>query len=383
MDLLKNLLFRQTTEPSSRSELATKWKDLLKSLREAGESRPIRFLRYYLISAYDFDRVPTARSVFDWITKAENQKKLGYGSNPGRFAGSLLDAAHAYANFLQGHDTSGSESEWLQGINYQRTGVRQHLCLLLAARHLSSSAFDELCRSLETLVFVLAMTSVQWNEIEKALPVWCKQLRSARSKADVQRFTAENLRPMVNQRLDAFAAKLEDTSTVPDRLKRYLLASLTQYLEEQCGKGGGFDRYFKENLTIEHILPQSTTGDKLGASAKAWIKTFKPVGPPKSYVHQLGNLTLLHRTPNSAARDDPFKPTKLGWYKKCPYDLTRAMAEVLASGKGDRITKTVAKYGIHPYTSWSATSLAERHAMMLRMVEEYWGLELPGPSAAS
>jgi uncharacterized protein with ParB-like and HNH nuclease domain len=380
MDLLKNLLFRQTPSAATRNELAEQWKLLLKTLRSGGESKPIRFLRYYLIATNDFERVPTAKGIFDWITTAENKKKLGYGKNPTNFAQKLVEAAEAYANFGQGLDEDGNDSPPLKAINFQRTGVRQHLCLLLAARNLSGSAFGELCSWLESLVFVYAVTNAQWNEIEKALPGWTKTLRAARTKADVDDFVAKSLLPQILSRMDQFKAKLEDTSSMPNRLKRYMLASLTQYLEDQCGKGGDLDKYFKENLTIEHIFPQSTTAEKPRPAAIAWIKAFKPVKDPAFYVHRLGNLTLLHRGPNSSGADSPFKPTKLATYKKSNYDLTRALAEDLKVGKATKITKTVEKYGLHPYSSWSPVSVEERHKMLLTMAEEYWQIPLTNGS---
>ncbi len=374
MDLLKNLLFRQTPV-ASRNSLAAKWRDLLRVLRDGQETRPIRFLRYYLISAYEFERVPTAASVFDWIVDDANKRRMGYGKNPGAFADNLLDAAEAYSNFARGRSADGSDNPYLQAINYQRTGVRQHLCLLLAARHLRGNAFAEVCQALERLVFVLAATSAQWNEIEKALPAWTKVLRSARSKQDVDDFINNHISPMLKERLPLFKSKLEDTSTLPDRLKRYMLAALTQHLEEQCGKGGGFDRYFTEHLTIEHIYPQSTSEDQPGPAAQEWINQFHPSQESAQYVHRLGNLALLHRVPNSSAQDAPFRPTKLGWYKKCPYDLTRTIAEEISGGKNTKLTRTVEKYGLHPYRAWTSASLEERHLMMLRMVEEYWGVQ--------
>jgi hypothetical protein len=155
-----------------------------------------------------------------------------------------------------------------------------------------------------------------------------------------------------------------------------MLASLTQFLEEQCGKGGGFERYFKEKLTIEHILPQSTTDDPIGTGAKQWITYFNPIEDPHFYVYRLGNLGLLHETPNASAGNLAFRPNKLDWYQKCPYDMTRAIAEPLKAGRSNRITKTVEKYQLHPYEEWSPEALDERHQMMLGMAEEYWDVKL-------
>lgn len=54
----------------------------------------------------------------------------------------------------------------------------------------------------------------------------------------------------------------------------------------------------------------------------------------------------------STSSDGQWK-TKLGWYKKCNYDLTRAIAEDLAGGKKTKLSQTVEKYDLHPYESWT------------------------------
>jgi hypothetical protein len=86
-------------------------------------------------------------------------------------------------------------------------------------------------------------------------------------------------------------------------------------------------------------------------------------------------------TSNSSAGNRPYDPTKLDWYDKCHYDLTKAIAKPIAAGKNNKISKTVKKYNLHPFPEWTPTALEERHTMMLGMLEEYWGINLPDPAA--
>lgn len=123
LDLLKNLLFRETDQ-DQRKELNDLWKDMLKALRDGGETRPIRFLRYYLVATYDWPKMLTASQLFDWMSQEENKKKLGYGKKPVSFMERLLDGAFAYANFNKGLNFDGTENQYLRGILYQKTGVR-------------------------------------------------------------------------------------------------------------------------------------------------------------------------------------------------------------------------------------------------------------------
>ena len=169
----------------------------------------------------------------------------------------MLKAAKAYAGFLKGKNVSGSENKYLRRIEYQKTGVRQHLCLLLAARDAPKSAFDTLTEAIGRLVFLYAITSTQWNQLESALPEWSKKLRTIKSDSAMVSFIDSELDPKVAEKVPEFCERLKNIEKVPRRLQMYLLASLSQYLAEQLGRGSGFEAHFKEKLSIEHVYPQN------------------------------------------------------------------------------------------------------------------------------
>ncbi|PHM05887.1 hypothetical protein CK516_37650 [Nostoc sp. 'Peltigera malacea cyanobiont' DB3992] len=55
VDLLKNLMFIQIKDKDFE-KLKSKWKEMLKILYKSNEN-PIRFLRYFIISKYDSERI--------------------------------------------------------------------------------------------------------------------------------------------------------------------------------------------------------------------------------------------------------------------------------------------------------------------------------------
>ena len=370
LDLLKNLLFRETTS-SERTELNGLWREMLAALRNGGETRPIRYLRYYLVANYAWPKMLTASQLFGWMSEEENKKSLGYGKSPLKFMDKLLDGAMAYANFSRGFNTDGTENQFLRGVIYQRTGVRQHLPLLLAAARSPKGAFEkELSRWIENLVFVYALTGVQWNSVESLLPDWTRELRDARTAEEIAHFVNKQLRPAVEERSELVWSTLKETNSVSPRLLKYLLAGITQYVEEQTGKGGSFDNYFKEKLSIEHILPQTITPD--------WRSYFGDVEDIEQRVHWLGNLTLLHVGPNSSSGNSSYAE-KLKRYNKSTFDLTRSLAVDIRFGKSNNATsKTVDALGLLPVEHWDVKALENRHKMMVSIVSTIWGIPLPG-----
>ena len=370
LDLLKNLLFRETNR-EERSELNALWREMLKALREGGETRPIRFLRYYLVANYDWPKMLTASQLFAWISEEENKKLLGYGKKPVRFMDDLLDGSIAYANFNRGLNPDGSENQYLRGILYQKTGVRQHLPLLMAARNAPKGVFEkELSRWIENMVFVYALTGVQWNSVESLLPDWTRALRAAKTGEEVREFVHAQLKPAVQARAELVWDALYETRRVSPRLLKYLLAGITQYVEEETGKGGSFDKYFIDKLSIEHILPQQN-------NTPDWRADWGATPDSQDRVYWLGNLTLLHWGQNSSCGNGSYAQ-KLAVYETSSFDLTRSLAVDLRYGKGGgRTTTAVERLGLLPVREWNPAALERRHQMMMQIVSEVWGVPLP------
>lgn len=174
MDLLKNLLFMNAS-PIQFEKLKTVWKDLTDTIYKARE-KPLRFLRYYILSTYGEDNKLREDDIYGWFLK--NESKTNHAIDPLGFAKELNVAAKAYLNFMLGQNV---HSQPERGIIDTRllggASTKQHLILLLAARGLEPKQFSILAREIEKTLFVWMMTEVQGKEYERLIVSFSKKIR--------------------------------------------------------------------------------------------------------------------------------------------------------------------------------------------------------------
>lgn len=360
MDLLKNLLFRVSSE-EQHPELVAAWDEMLSVLRKGGETRPLKFLRYYLVATYDFPKMPRASELFQWIL--DNDELIGYSKNPLKFVSGIRQGAYDYANILQGLDPWEDEDVHLLGVLYQKTGVSQHLPMLLAgAANLNQPRFHELASWIEGLVFSYTLAGAQWNDIEQVAPGWCKALREVGSREEFDRFLAQVKRKIAEVAPTA-RESLTHTNEIGTGLLRYTLAKLTHHIEVSCGKNEDFFQYFAKNVTIEHILPQKPNPAAAQAFGGDW----------EAFVYRLGNLALLYGGPNSIARNKPFAE-KISLYVASDYELTKSLVADIRLGKQDKTSKTADRFGLKPFSTWNPTGVKDREAILLEIASDIWGI---------
>jgi uncharacterized protein with ParB-like and HNH nuclease domain len=107
MDLLKNLIFRQARADQFQL-LKDEWKKITKPLEEKQE-KPLRFLRYYLMSNYPItnkrnDHILREDEIYDWIVDNDNAELCGYKRDPFAFVKHLKDNLDCYLAFIDGKD---------------------------------------------------------------------------------------------------------------------------------------------------------------------------------------------------------------------------------------------------------------------------------------
>ncbi len=143
VDLLKNLLFQQASQ-QQYGALKERWRQLTQIL-ESIKEKPLRFLRYLILSQYDVDTHAGFREehVYKWFL--EHAHDCGIADDPLGFADELVSKARIYANFCKGLDPTGAPTEALKNIARLARAVRQHFILLLASHHLSTPLFRKLC----------------------------------------------------------------------------------------------------------------------------------------------------------------------------------------------------------------------------------------------
>ncbi|QDT14609.1 DUF262 domain-containing protein [Alienimonas californiensis] len=363
MDLLKNLLFMKSDRDSFEA-LKDRWKRLQDTIHRAGE-KPLRFLRYFVFSRYEVDKLREDQ-IYGWFSK--NAALCGFDDAPIGFADELLTAAEAYGRFLEGRNAAGVERPSLESLNtLAGSASRQHMILLLAGRELPEGLFDRLVREVESLIFAYAITREHTRTFERRFAQWTKKLRAVRTGAELDAFLAGTVEPD----RQALAARFRDAmgrmtygSLQKYRLK-YLLAKLTQDVEVRAyGETEGtkwLKKYMGKEYEIEHIFP---TG---AAEAK---EEFGPISDP-AVGQRLGNLTLIEKSINASISNKPFSK-KRNAYKQSQLLLTRSIAERPNVGVNTKIDQAVAD--LKAYEEWNEQTIEHRQRVLTRLAQEVWGV---------
>lgn len=368
MDLLKNLLFMKSTQVEFES-LKKLWKELQDTIFEAGE-KPLRFLRYFILSHYEVE-ILREDEIYGWFS--EHEKPCGYAVNPLRFAKELLNAAHAYANFLKGRDLFDNQRPALESLQYLGgSAARQHLVLLLAGRHLPEELFSQLVREVENLFFTYVITRENTRNFERKFAQWAPKLRAIQTEQDLNAFLQQRFEPekaALSERFDDAFTRMDSDSLQVYRL-RYVLAKFNQHVEI-CAYGETEGTRWLKNFVaneyeIEHIHPQHPCPE---AHAE-----FGPFLDP-NITNKLGNLVLLEKPINASLGNKPYSQKKLV-YPQSKILLVDAISEQPKVGVNTSIDRAVSS--IKPFDRWNEAAVLARQAMLGSMAHEIWNVPL-GP----
>ena len=365
LDLLKNLLFKMSGS-DEHSQIAARWHEVIEILRKGGEKNNMRFLRYFLCAHYDLehDKVIKAADVFEWFM--ENKERIGLDKKTFAFVSKLKTSAEDYVNILQGRGPGGSDGrkvDGLEGIVWQKSAVRQHIPVLMAAKGLGASDYDRLAKAMEGLCLVFALSNAQWNELERVAPLWCRRLRGMKSE-EVAEFIATDMRRLTADKIAKAHEQLEQTDKMRPSLLKFLLARMTQQVDRDCDKGKDLAHYLEHAVTIEHVLPQSLP-------IMVVQEGFQDLETARKHLHRLGNLTLLYRGPNSVASADVFAK-KRRIYERSDFELTKSLVTDLEMGKKTKYGAASAAYGLKPFEAWDVSAVNTRHKQLQAIIKKAW-----------
>lgn len=365
MDLLKNLLFMRTT-PADYPKLKGRWKELIDTLGRAGE-KPLRFLRYYIMSHHEIDLHRGLREdeIYSWFVS--NTKACGIDGNPLGFLDELVFCGRAYEQFLTGNDANCTPVPYLQNISLLAGGaVRQHLILLLAGQHLPPALFAELCRNIENLFFAYVITREPTKYFERNFARWSKGLRAVKDAVGLAAFVAENFHKDMATRSNAFDFAIRDLamSKIQQYRLRYILAKMTQFIEQAAFGNPAFASlglYINGQVDIEHILPRNPTA--------AVREAFDKVPEYDAYVQRLGNLTLLEKPINIVNSNRPFQEKRIG-YCESRFLLTKALDKKPAVGRNSSVNRAVKD--LPEFDGWDSTAIERRQNAMVMLAQRVW-----------
>lgn len=368
MDLLKNLLFIRTSQ-EAYEKLKKLWKELIDTLDSKCHEKPLRFLRYYILSTHELPankREIREDEIYKWF--AENQQKTGIEQDPLGFVNKLIQYAKAYANFVAGKDVQGRENRYLQNIANMSNRARQHFIILLAAQNLPESLFDQLAQKIENLFFCYLITREPTKNFERAFARWSIELRSVKDKEDLDQFISSNILVDLANRSNAFDFAFRELTMyrIQQYRLRYLLAKLSQYIDEKAlSKSIPLSNYYSA-VQIEHILPQWPKAEVRNA--------FDKVDEYDLYKVKLGNLTLLEKSINASVSNGSFIEKKKGYEESHIY-LTASLVKKISVGSDTQINR--ATQNLIQFENWNSGSILQRQEMLGQLARKVW--EIPNP----
>ena len=371
MDLLKNLIFRQV-ERNQFDKLKEKWRELV-SMLEQNKEKPLRFLRYFIMSNYPSTSNSSSKEentiredeIYKWMDK--HDEICQYSKKPFEFVDLLIDNARCYINFAQGKDKNGNRTPYLDNIIRLGGGAfRQHLILLLAVRNLPAESFYYLAKNIENYLFIAFFTKVQAKIFEKLFGKWCLSLKNIKTQEDMVEFVNSNIKPETDKLASEYKTRFLffKQSDLQLYRVRYILAKLTQYVDMAHSGTNALqliDNYYKKGTEIEHILPQSPTDEY-----KAQFENYDDL------LYMLGNLTLLEQPINGAIKNNPYVD-KAPTYAASAFYLTRSLHHLDEIGIDTAITR-INKF-LKPFDHWDADTIAERQEIYYNLSKEIWKVE--------
>jgi uncharacterized protein with ParB-like and HNH nuclease domain len=366
IDLVKNLMFMKANK-TEYDQLKGKWKKMVDLLFAAKEN-PMRFIRYFILARYDSTESLKESGMYNWFL-SENHSNF-YDKKPIAFVDEMLDAANAYVQFLNGNDVEGKRNRYLENIRQIGSSVKMPLMILLAGQHLPTDWFAELCCQVENIFFAYLITREPTSKFERRFTEWCSKLRQVKNKSEFDTFInicIQTEKQKVAERFDLIFSKLEESS-LPKSQLRYILAKLTQYIDELAwGKSDLVSnlKNYTDKVEIEHILPQNPV-----AQIQSSFDNLKEID---SYIKRLGNLTLVEKSINASVGNKPFEEKKKA-YKQSRFLLTKLLAEKVTVGTDTAVDRAVRE--LETFDRWTSKSIERRQEMLTQLAKKVW--DMPG-----
>jgi hypothetical protein len=366
MDLLKNLLFMRTVS-KDYPQLKERWKKLVDTLDACGE-KPLRFLRYYIMAHYEIDSHSVIREdeIYAWLVK--HASECGIDTDPLGFLEQLIECSEAHAHFLACKDAGGRDNRYLLNLALLGGALRQQYILLMAARNLQPELFDRLCKAIENLFFCYIVTREPTKTFERNFARWSCDLRSVKDGLELDTFIEKYFVEDMTSRAERFDFAFRELSQtlIQQYRVRYILAKLTQYIEEKAWGNpahGHLDHYVAKNVEIEHILPSKPRPDVRAA--------FDKLNEYADYSGRLGNLTLLEKTINASVSNGSFSEKAPG-YRQSAFLLTKSLAEKPQVGVNTQLNRAVAD--LAPFENWSSFTIEQRQSLLAKLARKVWDI---------
>lgn len=369
MDLLKNLLFMKASK-GDYDKLTGLWKEMIRTI-EGGrvKEKPLRFLRYFLLSKYpDARRAAkplTEDDLYVWLEENKSRPDVQIDVNPLGFARALLDAAECYAQYVVEPPPA------LRNINKLSARARQHMVVMLASEGLDDIETELLTRQLESLFVAYVLAKEPTKALDLVFANAAPKLRDlvnanppgAQRQAALREFLHSWVGPEIRKLRPRIDEAFKRLSLERKTMTRFVLARAAMYLDTLARVPvASIDRYWAHH--IEHVLPNTPTEIQRAA--------FDQSQAYDDYKQRLGNLVLLEESINGAIGRDYFQE-KQPHYQKSGLLLTKALSGSQALGGASAWTKAAER--LPAFDVWDSQTIDARHTHLTNLCKELWGFD--------
>ncbi len=375
MDLVKNLIFMQTT-PNQYKNIKLIWSEIIKNLKNCGEDqKPSRFLRYFIISRYyDQNSTLTEQNTYNWITANDKGKKIiDYDKDPESFINEILWYSELYSDLVIATTNNGiGDAEkiknypWIYNIGLlNNSAIRQHLIIflsinriLLSSKNKKIKLINKIAEQIEKLLFWYQLSSVQPKEIEVKFQALAKIIREQTNESDlvseIEKFYFKEIKDMNKLSWDII-------DSLSHSKIRYILLRIENFLR---GAAKMSPLALDTQVSLEHVFPQTP------------LNNIEPFENYNKYVNNFGNYTLLETSLNSSiARENDVLSSqwfikKSSVYQTSDYLITRIFTP-------DRKTPPRSKHDqflsqFPPVTKWNKNVVDKRKDALIDLAKKTW-----------
>jgi len=321
VDLIKNKLFKALSEIHPNDDAKDEWRTIRANLiKRSGVGSIEVFMRHWWVSKYAY--VSSENLYKSFIGKWRKGEII-----PADFIRELKEDSNLYVKISSPVEQDFPQMEDKRIFNslyairlFGVTQCRPFLLALLKAkknRKLKQKDVIEALTIVEKFHFVFnAVCSLRPSGIEGAYSKAARSLNNPSATIDSNREAIKLLFTVLGNRkpeLTVFTEKFKDVLFTDDNVKQKKLVQYIITSFEMSLHNG--DEYKPNSITLEHILPQSSGGQK--------------------EIGMLGNLIPLSKKQNQEADNKPLKE-KLAIYQTSDFMLTQAFVSMLHAYYGNK-----------------------------------------------
>ncbi len=379
MDLIKNHFLKILTSEGKNTaqinDFNSNWRELISNLKISDKKQisSTTFLKQFLIA---FKGVNIkAEKMFEYIKS--NKSGLDDGDEVLKFVENMKNVSSHYKKIEMG-DYSTFNNDNNMYIIFRMLSIKQFHPLLMLFYNDTNDNKARVIDSIARFGAAVLFSSTQTNYIEKILPDLCEDYRTLKAKK------TQKPQDAVDQLIDKIENYTKEKAELAQKIlmDKNFVAKNGSYNSKALLVLEFIELYFNKNnivmnipkgkkLTAEHILSKKIDMTKYNYADFGMTdeKEFN------SYVHRIGNLTLLYNTDNSSQGNGKYDEKKDG-YKLSDFIMTSTLVvpkqTTVKNGMDTKLCANINKYEKQYATTnghWTKNNIIDRGKDVAELVK--------------